>query len=56
MKSVSQDIRCTFELLPHEWKSRAVFPKYFCPRSPFGFEKKHGSSHPCSCKYIVSGW
>jgi len=32
-----------------------VFPKLFCSGAPFGFEKSQGSSHPCLCKYTVSG-
>jgi len=32
------------------------FPNFFCSRTPIGFETWPGSSHPCSCKYSVSGW
>ena len=31
------------------------FPNVFCSRTPFGLKSNHGSSHPCSRKYWMSG-
>jgi len=32
------------------------YPKLFARGSHLALEKNHGSSHPCSHKYTVSGW